>query len=330
VVRRSWVPLTATASTFTLPGPTSSMDFYAINIGEGSSHLLDILVTSGVGVQVEVYPKDCSLRYDTFSMWCFLNQDCQIPLPTRGNFGSFFQTTDSVNSLWTDTDLRIVIYGRDTTYSIKYLTGQESCSTINSFITPFCDAVQSQSGRGAWGTTTTFPEKDDYAVYFYNQLYTAFSCLKNSGCACRKLTVPCEDKLKAYACETALPQCSSSGSFAIPQKYSLCEDVERECEASFEQAGLPQHGCEHNYYIDGVLFTKGPEDSGVPDDNNNNNGSGPDLLPLWIVLGILGAIIIIAAIIYVVRSRGAGGDGGGGAAPPSGGGGKAANPYVIL
>jgi len=324
--KETWRAVGASAITddlSTVLGTGRSLHFYTTSVAKPNAYLIEIVVLSGIGVEVEIYPKQCHLRSNNYKVWCFPGQECQFPLERRSNYGSYATNLAprSASSMFLDSNYRIVVSGRDTKYTIRVVSESSACSIISPSNAPFCSSF-GQSGRLAWGTLTTFHEKDHHAETLYNELYIAFSCRKQAGCSCVTLTQPCIDNLHTYACQAALPACGPNGNMQEPT-YTICKAVEETCFATFFAAGYPELDCNHNYYVDGVSFVKSPEDDTNPNAIVTTPEEPTNLLGLWIFLGILGFIILVAIIAYVIKARA-------GASPAGGNPNPNPNPYVIL
>jgi len=280
-------------------------------------------------VEVTLVPKNCALRNTPIKLWCFQGAECYVPLPTRGNFGSFFAPFSApyLPSLWDDFEVRVIVAGHDADYQIRHMSSQSACDVVTSDQVTFCTA---KSGSNVWGAKTTFPQKDAYAQQFYSELVTAFSCKQSTGCDCVQLTQPCLDNLKTYACDTALSRCNASG-FVLTPDYTLVQSIETNCGATFVDAGLYTLSDGHNYYNGGILFVPGGDSDGKTD-VPSQIASGPNVgLIVGAVIGAIVALILLIIIIILI-ARAVQGGASAASPPPSSGTDtpKPANPYVIL
>jgi hypothetical protein len=286
-----WIGLSGSPTTFDLQGSALSYGFYTTNLPSDQGINIQVEVTSGAIAIVSVYTKDCAQRIQPFNaittVYCLLGVKCSI-LTSDSNIGKY------------KGELRIVVEGEDIKGTIAAYTGDQVCAGMTGDNAPFCSKVGGYSVVGDGGT---FEEKDRYAEYYYNDiLLQGFASTLNTGCRLSQLSDDCITKLKQYACQVAMPQCS--GGYGLLPKYSTCTEIEDACGAKFADVGLESLDCNHNFYDGGITWV-GPGDDDVPSDSN----SGDDSPNLWLIFLIIPIIVIIIIIIVIVRIVTSGGEG---------------------
>jgi len=324
-----WNLLSTSSIVASLPGPTRALQFYKANLSQKNAFLFELTVTRGSAVEVSFYAKNCGYRTTTERIWCFKGHPCQIPFVHRSNFGSYRYAFDgSTPIIWDDSEVRIVVAGHDTDYKVRSMIAGDACSAIGNV--GYCTA---RIGTTTFGNGNTNNEKDAWAQEIYQKLYTSFSCKAGllSGCDCIDLSQECKNLLKQYSCDTALPRCDANG-FRLTPDFTLTQDIQRACLATFVEAGLNQLSDGHNYYNGGIIFVPGG-DSDRPNIVPSDNSSSPANIGA-IVGGIVGAIVgiaLIGVVAYLVSRRGDSSDSSGtGTSSSSSGNNGKTNPYVIL
>lgn len=121
IVVTSWVDLSRTPITHTFVNEEHSLAFFTMVHTRDEGTRVEIDVIAGAAVEVNVYADSCSLRTTQTQYWCFKGVRCDIPLPKRGNVGSYFSTTIQ-DAPEQDTTLRIVVRGFDSVFNIRYFS----------------------------------------------------------------------------------------------------------------------------------------------------------------------------------------------------------------
>jgi len=293
-IKTQWQPLGEVFSSSALVGHRD-IAFYTTPLNPQLGNLIEVIVQDGFAVEVQVWPANCGLRVPPYvTIWCFQGQECLIPFSEPGNFGSFSPKQGYASGLWSDATVRIVVVGESASYNIRSLVGQSACGPINPADTPFCSAA-GISGS-AFGLSTSFAAKDSFSQQFYNQLVQSFS---QGTSACVELTPTCKQYLSQFACQESLRSCSGSGQVQH-QTYSLCVNIVNECGQLWENVGLPQFNCEHNFYQGGILWVSA-SDSDTVTPPSTAVAAPVNLTWLWVVLAILGLIILVVIVFVVIR-----------------------------
>jgi hypothetical protein len=324
VVITTWEPLTSLWRNVNYLDRSRRLSFFSAELPTDISHRLELDVINGTGVEVSIYPADCDRRTEPVQMWCFPGARCELPFPHKHNFGSFWRRT-KLDSTFTDTSLRIVVSGLNTSFRIRQLTGRDqACSKLTVFTAPFCSihAIPDNIGTEeahtnyAWGDNSTFPQKDARAIDLYDQLIERFACPPDSLCGCRVLSPECEDHLAEFACFHTFGFCHDVSGFEQQVPFAMCNRVQSSCGKSFEDAGLPYFSCKHNFYQNGTRWVNEndvpvfPVDDDLPPEDDDISGGWIALIVLCSLLLLL-ILLAIAFVLFKRNKRGAVGFGSG-------------------
>jgi hypothetical protein len=190
-------------------------------------------------------------------------------VPQNHNFGSFYKDTNR-DSPYLSSQLRLVIRGVDASFNILYLQGIDVCQPLTVATAPWCGTYSEISRINFWGNLNTFPQKDDNAREFYDNLTLRFSCNGElDHCDCAVLTPQCKRNLAIYACLTMFNPCDPRG-LEVQASVSDCRNVESACFKTFRCAGYPYLACDSELY-----FAPPPPIATAPPTNRtpSNNGS---------------------------------------------------------
>eukprot|EP01096_Ripella_sp_DP13-Kostka_P008243 TRINITY_DN307_c0_g1_i2.p1 TRINITY_DN307_c0_g1~~TRINITY_DN307_c0_g1_i2.p1 ORF type:complete len:2786 (-),score=1480.75 TRINITY_DN307_c0_g1_i2:351-8603(-) len=233
---------------------------------------IQLELVSGPSVTVEVYVNDCSISLEDLVplvITCYSGV-CVVPFSWSSN-------NFDVSSVYT-----IVVTGEaGSTYKLGYTSGSSNCQAPYKNTLKFCTDVD----YPIWDNSTSL-NHDALAVQRYQQLYNAFC----PPCSCRSISTACNDTLKQYACDESFPACDSDG-FQSPVCRATCTDVVTTCGKTFNDVGLSELECSHNFYLQNekVCQTYGAEDD-----------SSTLVMVLLIVLAVLVLLVILAALGYFV------------------------------
>jgi len=160
----------------------------------------------------------------------------------------FYKDTNR-DSPYLSSQLRLVVRGVDATFSISYLQGIDTCQPLTTAVAPFCGTYSEISRINFWGNLNTFPQKDDNAIEFYNNLTLRFSCNGElDHCDCAVLTPQCKRNLAIYACLTMFNPCDPRG-LEVQASIQDCRNVESTCFKTFRCAGYPYLACDSELYF---------------------------------------------------------------------------------
>lgn len=120
VVVTSWTDLTDQFQTMSFPLAEHSLAFYTMVHTREEGTRVEIDVITGVSIEVNVYADNCGLRTLQTQYWCFKGVRCDIPVPKRGNVGSYYRKS-ARDSPDLDNTYRLVIRGFDSTFQIRYI-----------------------------------------------------------------------------------------------------------------------------------------------------------------------------------------------------------------
>jgi len=308
VVVTSWVDLTNEFQIVTFPNEEHTLSFFTMVHTRKEGTRVDIEVITGTPIEINVYADSCDVRTPQTQYWCFKGVRCEIPLPRKANFGSYYRKgTRDAMYLGNETEvLRIVVRGFDSTYRIRQVRGPESCQTLTSDNAPFCSVLSDNTQFSYWGedNSASFIAKDRNAQEFYNNLTQAFTCGVTDHCDCPPQTEDCRRAIKIYACQSIFNPCDENGLEKGPT-YRVCRNVEYLCGRTFICAGIPRLTCNHTFYTIGVEKV---DDRNVPlnnldDPEYNNDAARRAGIIALIVLLVLLAVIVLAILAYIFWQR---------------------------
>jgi hypothetical protein len=269
---------------------------------------IDIEVLTGTPIEINVYSDSCDLRQPQTQYWCFKGVRCEIPLPRKANFGSYYRksTKESMYSGTESETLKIVVRGFDSTYRIRQVRGTGSCESLSSTNAPFCSSISETSQFSYWGedNSQSFIAKDRNAEEFYHNLTQAFTCSVTDHCDCPPQTEDCRRAIKNYACQSIFNPCDENGLEKGPT-YRVCRNVEFFCGRSFICAGIPRLSCNHTFYTTGIekVDNKNFPLNSLDDPDYNNDSSRRAGIIVLIVLLVLLAIVVLAILAYILWQR---------------------------
>jgi len=267
-------------------------------------------VLSGNPVEISVYASSCDLRQDRHAQYfCFKGVRCEIPLPRKANFGSYWLNT-AIDSpyIGNDEPLRLVIRGFDTSFRIRQIRGLDSCQRLTPSNAPFCATNGEVNSRVYWGDgdeSESFLAKDRNAFEFYGNLTRAFTCGVTDHCDCPEQTQACRDAIQAYACQSMFNPCNQAGLEEGP-RYRTCRNVEYYCGRTWTCAGIPRLTCNHTFYSIGIEQVNVVDipltnlDDPDLDDGGASRRAG--IIALIVLLCLLAAIVL-AILGYILYQR---------------------------
>jgi len=303
-----WKALTADMQKVTFPFEEPSLAFFSMVHTRTEGTRVDIDVLYGNTIEVNIYADACDIRNLPAQYYCFRGVRCEIPLPKRANFGSFWrQTTTDSPYLGTGAEpLRIVIRGFDSAFNIRQVRGQALCNSLTSQNAPFCSTNKDATSVYYWGEDNGdwYPSKDRNALEFYQNLTQAFTCPVPDDCDCIAQTQQCRDALQAYACQFMFNPCDGNY-FERQPTYRTCRNVEYYCGRTWRCAGIPRLSCDHSFYTYGISQVNAndlPLNSldEPPGDTGASRRAG--IIALIVILCVLGAIAL-ATIGYILYQR---------------------------
>jgi hypothetical protein len=302
-----WISLTNEWLNEDHPFQETSLDFYTAVHKRDEGMRVDLEIINGIGLEINVYVKDCHYRQIPIQHWCFPGMVCEIPMPEIHDHGSFyprFSIPSVIDSPFESTTMRIVVRGFDTTYRIRQTQDTDSCSGLDDDEAPFC-AHYGENRIDMWGDKFTFPEKDYSSKELFESLRLRFSCPLEDNCNCKELSDECIKWLTIFSCHTIFGRCDDDG-YEKHVDYKTCLKVEDVCEKTFTSVDLPNYNCNHNFYHDGIKFVD-PDDIPVNDDTDEftvdgRGGLHPGFIVL-IVLAILLFILIVLVAAYFIYTQ---------------------------
>ena len=246
--------------------------FYTFVADTSNSFVIDIELTQGPSIEVAVYGTNCTEGQNTLvtALTCYYGP-CPIPID--------WSTTGFTN----DTQYYVVISGSaPAKYSISLLAGEaETCvEATNTTLCTMVDWNVWNYGTGEAG----FEQQNTASIVLYNDLVARFC----PPCECVELSSSCNDSLIEFACTQTYRACDTTGLQASICQDS-CEDIEENCGYTFEEVGLPQYSCNHNFY-----YTDSDGNDVCDDIYGINDTSGDKLL--WLIVLIVVALILIVLI----------------------------------
>jgi len=247
----------------------STEHFYTFTTDTSNSFVIDIEVLQGPAVFFSIYGGNCTEGENTYitGLVCLFGP-CDIPID--------WSTTGFQNN----TKYYVVVDGSaPSKYSISLLAGEDQ-TCVPATNTSLCTMVDWNVwnyGTGEQG----FEQQNAASIVFYNDLLNRFC----PPCECVELSSACNDSLIEFTCTQTYRACDTTGLQASICEDS-CADVEENCGYTFQEVGLPQYSCNHNFYYS--------NDDEICDIYGNNDTSGDKLL--WLIVLIVVALILIVLI----------------------------------
>jgi len=309
----SWTPLKASFQKFTHVYGEQSLYFFSAQHARNQASRIEIDVLIGASLEVNVYSAGCSNREISTQYWCFNGARCDIPLPRKANFGSYYRTDgllveDSPYLNLPNESLKIVIRSFDSTFEIRQLLGKETCNKLTTTNAPFCsgagDEVTDNTYWGDVSSPLSFKAKDDNALEFYNNLTKAFMCEVQDHCDCGFQSESCRDWIKIYACQSIFNRCDQKG-FEVHPTYHTCRKVEVECKRTWHCAQIPELSCNHSFYQSGISAVSSldtPLNSLDDPQKQGNTKIGKGYIILIIVL-ITVVVLALVGAAYILFQR---------------------------
>mmetsp|Transcript_62455 Transcript_62455/g.94323 ORF Transcript_62455/g.94323 Transcript_62455/m.94323 type:complete len:2246 (-) Transcript_62455:51-6788(-) len=255
-------------------GSSKTTHFYTFANEASDSVQIDLEVTSGTAVTLEIWDVHCVSHSALLSMDCFSGH-CLIPFSWAN--GDLFNSSRSyyltVSGYYPSTYNLNVDIGEDSTCYEPDLGDDALCSDVTWSIWNF------ETTNG-----TTYQENS--AARLYNQLVDAFC----PPCGCVELSSACNSSLIQFACTQTFRACGSTG-LQTSVCGETCEDIENNCGYTFEQVNLPEFSCNHNFYYS-------DSDEVCTEIYGIDSSSGSSIW-LWIILSVV-IVAIILAILAVV------------------------------
>jgi hypothetical protein len=255
---------------------SESSHFYVFSNNGGESVQIDLEVTQGPSVTIDIFDAQCSPSGGNqllTSLTCYSGH-CEIPFSWAN--GAVFNTSYTVY---------MTVSGfAPSSYNLQVYSGEEeTCITPGD--TDLCDISWSiwDYHSGDMG----IENQASAAELLYNQLVTVFC----PPCGCSEISSACNDSLIEYACTQTYRACNDNG-LQTSVCEDTCEDIEENCGYTFEEVGLPWLSCNHNFYY-------GDFDSVCEDIYDITETDSSDTI-LWIVI----VLVVLFILLLVLGAAG--------------------------
>ena len=260
-------------------GDYEALLVFQVTVTSEESFEIVVDVTTGPSVEVQLWSAECvngaNQLIETFT--CYFGT-CVLPVSQRQ--GAVANATDADIYYVTVSGYSPAAFG------ISVSQGEsETCAIPNEDDLQFCTIVD-------WSTwsyeseTNIIVAQDETAQRRFDYLYLKFC----PPCVCVELSEACNSSLTEYVCTQTFRACDYEG-FETSICLTSCQDVEQNCGATFEDIGLPELSCNHNFYL--------AEDDPICENIYGTTSSNSELI-LWIVVGVVLFIVVVVLISVAV------------------------------
>jgi len=264
--------LTDTDVTFQFTKDQATQQFYTFTADTSNSFVINIALSQGPAIFVYVYNGNCTgTENELITSLVCLYGPCSIPIDwsTAGfeNGTQYYVVTEGI---------------APAQYSISLAAGEDQ-TCVEATGTTLCTMVEWNVwdyGTGEAG----FEQQNAASIVLYNDLVARFC----PPCECVELSSKCNDSLIEFACTQTYRACDTTGLQASICQ-DTCEDIEENCGYTFEEVGLPQYSCNHNFYYTDT------DGSTVCEDIYDIDVTSGDKL-LWLIVLVVVALILIVLI----------------------------------
>jgi hypothetical protein len=272
-------PITALTSptTQTFQQDYETLSLYSFSVDSEVSLEVLIEVTVGPSVDVQLFSSTCddngnNVLIEEFT--CYFGA-CVLPVSQRQGVVA--------NSSTTAVTYFVSVSGfSPAQYTISVSQGEsQTCAVPNEDDLQFCTIV-SWSTWSYESDSNIIQDQDDTAQRRFDFLYLQFC----PPCLCQELSEECNTSLIEYVCTQTFRACDFEG-FETSVCLTSCQDVEQNCGGTFEEIGLPELSCNHNFYLS--------EDDPICTDIYQTTSSNSELI-LWIVVGVVLFIVVVVLV----------------------------------